>query len=100
MRGRLLDVHIVFVDASDPDADLGPDLTQAAALARFHVRDASGQLISGAAGFARIWLTLPRWRWAGRIARLPLIRTLLEILYRAFLPIRPYLARLVTRKHT
>lgn len=88
---------IAFVDASDPQADLGPDLARKAALRRFHVRDPSGTLVSGARGFIRIWRLLPRWRWAAKLAALPGVTPLLEMLYRAFLPLRPALARLVVR---
>ncbi len=86
-----------FVDASDPAADLGEGLSQSVALKRFHVRDSSGVLVSGARGFTRIWQVLPRWRWAARVARVPGALALLVLLYRAFLPIRPFLSRLVAR---
>lgn len=89
--------RIQFVDAAKPDATLGADLSQDQAMRRFHVRDTAGQLVSGAAGFARIWAILPRWRWAARIARLPGVVPFLEVLYRGFLPIRPFLSRLVGR---
>lgn len=88
---------VAFVDVSRPDSDPGPDLPREAALARFHVRDADGRLVSGAAGFATLWNTLPGWRPLARIARLPGVGWLLERAYRGFLPVRPYLARLVGR---
>lgn len=88
---------VSFVDVSQPDADAGADLPREAALARFHVRDAHGRLVSGAAGFATLWSVLPGWRPAARIARLPVIRGILELAYRGFLPVRPYLARMVGR---
>lgn len=88
---------IRFVDAAQADATLGEDLSQDQAMRRFHVRDATGQLVSGAAGFARIWAILPRWRWAARFARIPGVIPSLELMYRGFLPIRPLLSRLVGR---
>ncbi|WP_246162182.1 thiol-disulfide oxidoreductase DCC family protein [Roseovarius faecimaris] len=87
-----------FVDVSDPSADPGPDLPRAAAMKRFHVRRPDGSLASGARGFTLIWRSLPRWRWAARLAALPGVTPLLELAYRAFLPIRPRLARLIARR--
>lgn len=88
---------VAFVDVSRPDADPGPDLPREAAMARFHVRDADGRLVSGAAGFAALWSVLPGWRPLARIARLPGVRAMLELAYRGFLPVRPYLARMMGR---
>ncbi|MGJ3264994.1 MAG: thiol-disulfide oxidoreductase DCC family protein [Salinarimonas sp.] len=89
--------RVAFVDVSDEAADPGPDLPRSAALARFHVRDADGRLVSGAAGFARLWRVLPAWRPAAAIAGLPGVGTLLERAYRGFLPLRPFLVRMVSR---
>ncbi|MBS7538016.1 thiol-disulfide oxidoreductase DCC family protein [Ancylobacter lacus] len=89
--------RVAFTDVSDTGCQPGPDLDRATALARFHVRDREGRLVSGAAAFVRVWATLPRWRWAARLARLPGATALLEAGYRAFLPLRPRLARLVRR---
>jgi predicted DCC family thiol-disulfide oxidoreductase YuxK len=83
---------IRFVDVADPTA-CGPGLSHEQALARFHVRDAEGQLLSGAAAFVGLWQHLPRWRWLGRVAALPPVLALLELGYRAFLPLRPALSR-------
>lgn len=89
--------NLCFVDASSTDA-LGDDLSRDTALSRFHIRDEEGRLVSGAAGFTRIWAVLPRWQWAARLAHLPGVTPLLELGYRAFLPLRPALARLAARR--
>lgn len=95
-----LDFVDVGRDAHAPD--LGPGLDREAALARFHVRDGEGRLVSGAAAFARLWRTLPGWRWLGRLVDLRLLglRPVLgvaEAAYRLSLPLRPVLARLIAR---
>ena len=88
---------LCFVDASS-SADLGNDLPRETALGRFHVREANGTLLSGARGFVAIWAILPRWRCAARLADLPAVTPLLELAYRGFLPLRPWLARIAARR--
>lgn len=83
---------VAFVDVSEAGAVPGDDLSREAALARFHVRDEKGELHSGAAGFARLWLALPGWKLLGRLAKLPFVLPLLESAYRGFLKIRPRIA--------
>jgi len=85
---------LCFVDASAPDAQTGGDLGREAALRRFHVRRADGELVSGARAFVAVWETLPAWRPAARVARLPGVMPLLELGYRLFLPVRPLLSRI------
>ena len=89
--------QVDFEDVAQPDATPGEDLDRTAAMARFHVRRANGSLVSGARAFVALWETLPRWRWLARIAGLPGIIHVLELGYRGFLPVRPYLSRAVGR---
>jgi predicted DCC family thiol-disulfide oxidoreductase YuxK len=81
--------QLCWVDVAHcPPAQLGLGLSREAALARLHVRDAQGRLVSGARGFLALWQVLPRWAWlAGLLDRGPL-PTLLEGAYRAFLMAR------------
>lgn len=86
--------RVAFVDVS-ADTTLGDGLSPAAALARFHVRDADGGLVSGARAFARLWAHLPAWRPLALLLRLPDALLFAELAYRAFLPLRPHLARIL-----
>lgn len=71
------------------EAELGTELDKTKALARLHVRRPDGTLVDGAAAFAEIWSALPRWRWLGRLARLPGMTPLMELGYVLFLRLRP-----------
>ncbi|MFM9939738.1 MAG: thiol-disulfide oxidoreductase DCC family protein [Hyphomicrobiaceae bacterium] len=83
---------IAFVDVSvNGTGAIVPGLDKATAMKRFHVRDADGTLISGAEAFGHLWLSLPSWRWLGRIVLLPGILQASEVAYRAFLIVRPAL---------
>jgi predicted DCC family thiol-disulfide oxidoreductase YuxK len=64
---------------------------------RFHVRAGDGRVLSGAAAFVEVWTRLPRWRWAARAASLPGALAALELGYRMFLPVRPFISRLLRR---
>ena len=88
---------ICFVDVSATGAVTPDGVTQQGAMARFHVRAADGRILSGAAAFVEVWTRLPQWRWAARVAALPGVLPVLELAYRAFLPVRPYLSRLAGR---
>ncbi len=82
-----------LVDVSAPDACMPPGLDRGQAMARFHVMDADGRLMSGARAFGAVWRRLPRWRWAGRVAQWRPAEVVLEIGYWAFLKLRPALVR-------
>ena len=67
-RIRFQDVAAAGEKFAEP---LGVDPTEEQALARFHLRLADGTLVSGAAAFVQIWMQLPAWRRAARLASLP-----------------------------
>lgn len=83
-----------FEDVSQPEAETGAGLDRARAMARFHVREADGTLLSGAAGFAALWRATPGWRWLGRLAQLPGATPALDLIYRGFLRLRPGIVRI------
>ena len=87
---------IEWVDVSSGQ-DLGGDLSCAAAMARFHVRDSDGRLFSGAAAFSQMWRKFPGWRWLGWLSAWPPMSWLFELAYRLFLPIRPTLQKWARR---
>ena len=87
--------QIAFVDVSTvTDGAVAPGLDTTSAMARFHVMGPDGALASGAEGFGRLWLSLPGWRWLGRIVMLPFVLPLAELVYSVFLRGRPALQRL------
>lgn len=88
---------VCFADVSDPGVPLPPGRTRAQLLRRFHVQRADGTLVDGAAAFVVLWARLPGWRWLARAARVPGATPLLEMAYRAFLPLRPTLQRWARR---
>lgn len=78
-----------FSDVSLESCQLPAGGVRSDYLARFHVQRADGQLISGAAAFVALWATLPGWRYLAMAAMLPGATPALELVYRAFLRIRP-----------
>ncbi len=80
-------IEWVDVTRCDP-AELGADLSREQALARLHLRQADGRLVSGAAAFTVMWRHLPRWAWLGRLLGTGPALWLLECAYRIFLRLR------------
>jgi predicted DCC family thiol-disulfide oxidoreductase YuxK len=93
-RGKDHAGALCFIDVSQTSADAPDGVTQRRAMERFHVRARNGQILSGAAAFVEVWARLPGWRWAARAAALPGALAALELGYRLFLPVRPFISRL------
>lgn len=90
---------IAWVDVSDGDENRLPSgLTQEQALARFHVLDAEGRLVSGGVAFARLWEALPGFRPLGRLFRSRALSWMLDRLYDLFLKTRPSLQAVMARR--
>jgi predicted DCC family thiol-disulfide oxidoreductase YuxK len=88
---------LCFVDVSETGAVTPERVTQRQAMERFHVRAIDGRILTGAAAFVEVWTRLPKWRWAARAACLPGAMGALEFGYRTFLPVRPFVSRLLGR---
>ncbi len=96
-RRSLASQDLQWVDVSQ-DSALGEGLSCESAMRRFHVRDAQGRLHDGGAAFACLWRALPGWKVLGWLFRYPPLSWGLELAYRLFLPLRPYLQRLARRR--
>jgi predicted DCC family thiol-disulfide oxidoreductase YuxK len=58
-----------------------------------HVRDPKGQLHQGVEAFRAIWKEIPRYQFLHRLSDHKPVRGLMEMGYRFFVKIRPYLPR-------
>jgi predicted DCC family thiol-disulfide oxidoreductase YuxK len=86
--------NVNWIDVTKVDLlDLPFGLTQEDALARFHIVNFKGQLVSGGEAFSALWLSLPAFRWAGKFFQINFFASLLETMYKIFLPCRPLLQR-------
>ena len=82
---------VTWCDVNAPHVPLPPGGDKNAYLARVHVQQADGTVLSGAAAFVALWSVLPGWRWLGRLGRLPGMMPLMEAAYSLFLRLRPRL---------
>ncbi len=86
--------NVCWIDITQVDAaELGPDLSREAAMARLHLRNADGTLVSGAQAFTSLWTSLPRWAWLGRLLGSGIPLRMLEAGYRLFLTLRRHWRR-------
>lgn len=84
---RRLDKHnrVLWLDISEPEAPLADyGLTRDRAMQELHVLGSDGQMYTGAAAFAKIWESLPYFRWLARVTKFPGVLKALEIAYRPF----------------
>ena len=88
---------LCFVDVSETGAVTPEGITQQRAMERFHVHASDGRVLSGAEAFVEVWTRLPKWRWAERAASLAGALVGLELGYRMFLQVRPFISRLFGR---
>ncbi len=91
-RIRWVDVSL----ATEPDVAAG--LSRELAKRRFHVQHPDGRVTSGGRAFAELWAFLPGLAMIGRVCRQWPLAAALEIAYRAFLLLRPWLQRIARRR--
>lgn len=78
-----------FENIAAESTTLPDGVSREEALARLHVRLASGEVVSGAPAFIALWRATPRFRLLGKIASVPPLPWLLERAYLGFLKVRP-----------
>ena len=83
-----------IVDISSPQFDAQKfGLTTAAVNKHLHVITPDGTVLNGVDGFAHIWSRLPRYAFASRIIKVPLIHKAAQLGYVVFAEIRPWLPK-------
>lgn len=87
--------RIEFIDVSEKHITTYAGVSPDELMRRFHVRLADGTLVAGARAFVVTWNELPNWRWLAKIAQVPVVFFIMELLYDGFLRIRPSLSRLL-----
>lgn len=88
------DVSWIDVSGTE-DGEVAPGLPKDQALARFHVMQSDGTLVSGGGAFAELWTALPGFRPWGRLFRTRPFTWLLKHAYVLFLGFRPRIQALM-----
>ena len=83
-----------FIDITSPgfkaeDHGIDPQLAHKV----MHVRGSDGELYQGVDAFRAIWCELPRYQFLYHLSQRKGVRGILELGYRAFVIVRPYLPR-------
>ena len=86
--------NIKFVDITGLDFDaknegLDPFLVHK----ELHAKDENGRVFVGVETFILIWSKLDKLKWVSRLAQKSLVKKTLQLNYKAFVKIRPYLPR-------
>ena len=85
---------IQFVDITQPEfkaSELGLDPFLVHKY--LHARTEDGQIVSGVETFRLIWQRLPKYQWAYRLSENALADAALNLFYKIFVKIRPFLPR-------
>jgi len=89
---------VEFVDISNSAQPVPAGKSRDVLLARFHVQHSDGRIESGARAFLTLWARLPYWRWLARLRAVPGFTSLLELMYRGFLRVRPAMQWVAIRR--
>ena len=84
-REKMQACNIQWIDVHTHPAavqQLGSDLESVRE--RLHVKDAAGRVLVGAPALAALWQQTPGLRFWGRVAKLPILRSLLSTAYNLF----------------
>ena len=93
-KGREGAGHLNWIDVSDEGNSLPVgERSRQELMARFHVMQDDGTLLSGGAAFAELWASLPVFSIPGRLFKLPILRLFINIGYDIFLKARPMMQR-------
>ena len=88
-----------WVDVSDGKIAITQEaVTREELMARFHVQNSDGQLVSGGAAFAELWAALPAFKIFGKLFKLPVFSFVIDIGYDFFLIVRPKVQKLVFKR--
>jgi len=87
------DNALCLVDVSSASFSGDDRINRSDAMARLHVRLVDGHQVSGAQSFVEIWRVLPSWQWLSKVEIIPGAVPTLEVFYRLFLYVRPWVVR-------
>lgn len=84
-RGKMQACNIQWIDVHNNPAaalEVGADLESVRE--RLHVKDETGHIAVGAPALVALWEQTPGQRFLGRLAKLPVLRSLLNLGYNLF----------------
>ena len=86
--------QIRFADITSADFDANAEKLDPFKIHReIHAKDAAGRVYVGVEAFILIWSHLPALHWLSRAAKKKPINFVLQIAYKLFVKVRPYLPR-------
>ena len=89
-KANKIDFADISLGSFDAAAEgLDPDEIQRV----FHVRNREGSILTGVDGFIAIWDEIPSLNFLAKLGRNGFVRMLLNVGYKGFVVIRPYLPR-------